>query len=371
MKSAHTGDTKGVTGSTRSHIISRLHKACTVIEGLLESLADRATTGATDADVLEARAYAASLDGAEQFERQNWETCVISYSTAWVLYTALATYTKSDIFKDLLSSTVEPSIRYGSYQIRVPRTVAIPVVARKYFPKADTGLVSAIENLDSGVLRIPSKVKTELADSEGASRTITWRSRTVELEHASIAVALSSVAAAVKNLTEMLSSTPLDHPKERAAAYDGVLIASQDAVDATKHAIDELVGEGISQGDKRIQSLQITRTAISFDMISWRIGRNRVLTGMTDGALPSSSLKSSSPRNKRVKNDSAVKEESTGKKLSRLREKVVLYDSTLQSLDSIKELPGVAADTAFLEELEAAYHYFRALKYASAFHIQP
>src|SRR5580700_10383289 len=128
MKSAHSADTKGITGSTRSHIISRLHKASTIIECLLESLADRSMTGATDVDVLEARAYAASLSGAEQFERQNWEACVKCYSITWVLYSALSTYTRSDIFKDLLSSTVEPSIRYGAYQMRVPRTVAIPVV---------------------------------------------------------------------------------------------------------------------------------------------------------------------------------------------------------------------------------------------------
>jgi signal recognition particle subunit SRP68 len=48
--------------------------------------------------------------------------------------------------------------------------------------------------------------------------------------------------------------------------------------------------------------------------------------------------------------------------LAHLREKAVLYDSILQSLDSIKELPGIAADEAFQEELQAKYNYFAALK---------
>jgi signal recognition particle subunit SRP68 len=54
-----------------------------------------------------------------------------------------------------------------------------------------------------------------------------------------------------------------------------------------------------------------------------------------------------------------------GKKLNKLRERVVLYDSTLQSLDFILELPGVAADSAFVKDLEAKRHYFRALRYGS------
>jgi signal recognition particle subunit SRP68 len=304
-----------------------------------------------------------SLAGAEEFEKHSWEACVKSYSIAWVIYSALTPSTKSDTFKDLLSSTIEPSIRYGAYQLRIPRTVAIPAIARKYFPKNDSELTSEIEKLDSQTLRETSKVKTESSDSDAASRTITWRSRTVNLEDASIAVALESVSAAKKVLSEALSSTSAEHPKERAAAFDGILTASQDVVDATKHAIDELVAEGVSQGDKRMQSLQITRTAVSYDMISWRIGRNRVLTGQHDGAFPDTGIVAKRRENKKAKTRTVEKEESVGRRISRLRERVVLYDSILQSLDSIRELPGVAADTGFLRELDAKYDYFRALKY--------
>ena len=134
-------------------------------------------------------------------------------------------------------------------------------------------------------------------------------------------------------------------------------------MDATKHAIDELAAEGVSQSDKRMQSLQITRTAVGYDMISWRIGRNRVLTGEHDGALPDYGTVPRSRQSKKTKHGILGKEESAGRRLSRLRERAVLYDSTLQSLDSIRELPGVAADTGFLKELDAKYNYFRALKY--------
>ena len=363
MKSAHSGDAKGITGAARSHIISRLHKAYKVQESVLEALSDQSVSGATETDLLEARAYAMSLAGAEQFEKQSWQACLSDYSIVWAIYTALTSSTKSDIFKDLVTSTVEPSIRYGAYQMKLARTMAIPVIVRKFFPVHDQALVKTVEKLDPTILKDASKTKPDLAESDAASRTITWRSRTVDLEDASIAVALTTVTTAAKNLADTLSSTSDSHPRERASAYDDILIASQDAVDATKHSIDELAAEGIPQGDKRIQSLQIIRTAIGYDLISWRIGRNRVLTGDHDGALPDSAPFAKSRKSKQTDAATLNKEEGTGRKLAKLRERVVLYDSTLQSLDSIKELPGVSSDTEFLEELEAKYNYFRALKY--------
>jgi signal recognition particle subunit SRP68 len=309
--------------------------------------------------VLEARAYAATLAGATEFQKDNWEACVKSYSEARIIYSALATATKSDIFKDLLADPVDQSIRYGAYQMRLPRTVAVPTIARKYFPRSDKKLVSQVEKLEPDVLNDqPTKAKTESAEAGAIPKTITWRSRTVDLEDATIASALASVNSAAQKLAETLASVTAAQTKERASAYDDILIASQDAVDATKHAIDELLGEGVGQGDKRIQSLQITRTAVGYDMVSWRIGRNRVLVGERDGSVIDGPVFHQSKK----KTQKPAKEEGTGRKLAHFREKAVLYDSILQSLDSIKELPGIAADEAFQEELEAKYNYFSALK---------
>ncbi|KAK2630427.1 hypothetical protein QTJ16_001247 [Diplocarpon rosae] len=343
MREVHSTEKKGITGSTRSHIISRLHKATTYAHDLLRHLQDQETTGAVDGDVLEARAYAASLSGAREFEKQKWETCVQSYSEARIIYSALAASTKIDVFKDLLSDPVDPSIRYAAYQMRLPRTVAIPTIARRFFPSDDTGL--------------PTKTKAATAEAGTIPKTISWRSRTVDLEDAAIATALVSVSSAAEKLAETLASLPAAQAKERASAYDEILIASQDTLDATKHAIDELASEGVGQGDRRMQSLQITRTAISYEMVSWRIGRNRVLVGEQDGTV----INGRAQQGKRKRSKGAT-EEGTGRRLANFREKAVLYGSILQSLDSIKELPGVAADTTFLEELDAKYAYFSALK---------
>ena len=356
MREVHSSEKKGITGSTRSHIVSRLHKATIYANELFKLLADQTQTGATIEDVLEARAYAASLTGAMEFEKQSWEACVKSYSEARIIYSALATATKSDLFKDLLEDPIDQSIRYGAYQMRMPRTIAVPVIARKYFSRSDAELVLQVEKLDPDVLNDQAtRTKTAAAESGATPKTITWRSRTVGLEDAAIATALASVNSASGRLSGTLATVTVT--KDRASAYDDILIASQDAVDATKHAIDELVGEGVGQGDRRMQSLQITRTAVSYDMVSWRIGRNRVLVGERDGAVVAAPVVKQSR-----KDAQPVKEEGIGRKLAHLREKAVLYDSILQSLDSIKELPGIAADSAFLEELDAKYGYFTALK---------
>ncbi|KAI0017519.1 hypothetical protein F4780DRAFT_589806 [Xylariomycetidae sp. FL0641] len=364
-KAVHSTDTKNISGRTRSHIISRFDKAARLAELIVQLLADAPASGAsdaTDATILEVRAYAAMLRGTTDFEKQHWEPCLKSYAVARIIYTALSAHRKGDVFKDLLSETIDPSIRYAAYHSKIPRTTAIPTIARKAFPMSDTALVEKVNGVAPDLLKeSTADTQKSQAIAPNAPQTITWRSREVNIEDAAIALALASTESATTRLAEKLASADVTLPKEMAAAYDEVLIASQDAADATKHAIDELKEEGVSQNDPRVQSLQITRTAVNYQMISWRIGRNRVLSGEHDGAL----LDSAPNTTRKSKKDTTSRKpvlESTGKKIARLKEKVVLYDSTLQSLDSIKELPGVAADESLLEQLGATAKYFHALK---------
>lgn len=362
FKAVHSTDTKNITGRTRSHIISRLDKGARDAEYLVQILSDGTTSGASDTDILEARAYASLLRGANQFEKQSWEPCLRSYATARIIYNALSTSMKGDIFKDLLSETIDPSIRYAAYQSKVPRTLAIPTIARRAFPTSDSSLVEQINKLAPDLLnKSGSDAQKGQVGAPNAPQTITWRSREVKIEDAAIALALASAETATARLAEKLASSDVILPKEMSAAYDDVLIASQDAADATKHAIDELKEEGVSQNDPRIQSLQITRTAVTYQMISWRIGRNRVLSGEHDGAL----LDSAPTTTRKSKKDASSRKpkiEPPGRKISRLKDKVVLYDSTIQSIDSIKELPGVAADEGLQAQLDATAKYFHALK---------
>ncbi|CAK7227790.1 signal recognition particle subunit srp68 [Sporothrix bragantina] len=388
MKAAHASNKKGITGHTRSHIVSRLDKAAKYAAHLSDVLQDEAS-GASDGDRLEARAYAALLRGAAAFEKQAWELCLANYAAVWAIYSALssATPTRADIFRDLLTDTLEPSLRYAAYQLKMPRSKPIPIIAREALASAKNNvaatpdpavLVSSVNKIDPSILQPKTAATADGSESlesaapgtvggvVASTRTLTWRSREVKIEDATIASAWAALDLAKARLeAQLVAGGARMAPKDKAAAYDDVLTVSQDAVDATKAAIDDLRNEGIPQSDPNMQLLYIARTAANYEMISDRIGRNRVLTGPHDGAVVQagpSVTKASRNGGKKSKAQAAARPEAPGRLLARLKEKVVLYDGTLQSLETVKELPGVAADVELSEQLDATAKYFVALK---------
>lgn len=365
-RSAESGS-KGIKGSAKTYVLSRLHKATTYAGHLVSLLHEQAVVKADSEDILEARAYYIGMCGAANFEKGNWERTLQQYSEARLIYTTLAASKSSkreDLFRDLLSSTVEPSIRYAAYQLKIPRTISIDSVVARHVPRDDNKYVDEIMKKNPEALDDPAGSKRKAGDGKvgNAPQTIQWRSRTVNIEDASTAQALGVVSEAEAQLASFLSSNEHAAPPVKAAAYDQVLIPSQDAVDATKTAIDELSAEGVSQDDRRMQSLQITRTAVNYALVGWRIGRNRILCGSEDGALFEMDT-SGAPKTSNQNGDTIVQsDETTGHKIKRLKERVVLYDASLQSLDGVKELPGVAADEGFLEQLQVKRNYFSALR---------
>lgn len=361
MKASHSADPSGsgIVGPTRRHIITRLNKASGYAKQLVALLQDQAISHATDVDLLEARGYLAMLLGALFMERRKWEQCLQSYSEARIIYSALSQKEKNEAYRDLTSATIDPSLRYAAYQLKLPRTKPLPSLAIEHFP-SDPDVRAEVEKFDSKCLTADVAGMTKVADGEVQQLpdNITWRSHSVPIADASIAQALAAASAAESHLSAWLSDvTNLSaSPKEKAAAYDSVILASQDAVDATKTALDELTGEGVDRGDRRIQALQVTRTAVNYSAVGWRVGRNRVLCGEQDGLVPET-------KQGIVAHGVDRLQQGTGKKQLRLRENVALYDSTLRSLDFVHELPGVAGDSEFVRELDAKRNYFRALRY--------
>lgn len=333
-------------------------------DNLVNILQDRNATGASEMHDLEARAYLSMLRGTLEFERGRWQACVEAYSLTYMVYSALAGSSKTDTFKDLLSGIVEPSIRYAAHQMKMPRTKAVNEMAIENFPSSDGALRKELENINPQAFVSATDAAPSSTGPKEVPTSISWRGRNVKLEDANISQALGlsqekegSLSSAYKSYCDGSLNA-----KDLATAYEEVITARQDAADATKTAIDELAAEGVEPGDSRMQSLQVTRTAVNYAVIEWRIGRNRVLCGIDDG-LTFESEKSKRPS--KARKDGKIregKEESSGRKLSRLRERVALYDLILQSLDAVKELPGVIADTAFVTELDAKRAYFRALK---------
>lgn len=132
----------------------------------------------------------------------------------------------------------------------------------------------------------------------------------------------------------------------------------------------------MAEGDARMQDLRVTSLKLNYDLISWRIGRNRVLIGADDGLRFAANPPQKPRRPRRDGRDWTPRDEPTGRKLARLRERTALYDAILQSVDSIRALRGAARDAAFIAELDAQHAYFQALKclnlaHAHAFQAAP
>ncbi|KAF2450955.1 hypothetical protein P171DRAFT_460404 [Karstenula rhodostoma CBS 690.94] len=366
MKTSHSEDNadQNISGSTRQHIISRLDKAVRYANDTVKLLSDRAASGASDVDVLEARAYAYALAGAQEFEKQaegagskdaatkRWIPCLTNYSAARVIYSSLFKATKKDLFKEVLAGTTDPSIRYAAYQHRIPRTIGVPSVAKKFFPTEDADLVQAIEKLD------PAALQDEETKASGS--TITWRGRTANIVDAAIGQALVSLESATSKLAKSLPAST--STKDRANAYDDVAIYTQDAADATRRAIEELKKEGVEEGDSRMQDLRVTSLAVNYDLIAWRVGRYRVLIGTDDGLTFPPNPPQKPKRARKDGKEWVDREEPTGRKLARLRERVALYDAILQSIDSVKDLKGTTGDDGFVAELDGQAAYYQALK---------
>lgn len=355
---------KKMAASTRRQIISRLNRATQYAKGLVSCLRDEAISGATNRDILEAAAYLASLCGGLHFQKARWDLCVQEYSVARVIYTTLGSGPRTDLFKDQLSSTIDPSIRYAAYRLRLSRTKAVSDIAIERFPPDEGELRSKIEIVDPDAFvssaEAEARGKTALEDVPSA---ISWRYRTVKIEDATIAQAIAVANKKERELSE--NHAKADVPsRELAAAYDDVINARQEAVDTTKSVLDELTAEGVDPSDSRIQSLQLTRTAVTYAVIELRIGRNRVLCGAYDDMFSDHVHLKPSHRRGKITTSPTVRHQSIGTKLGRLRQRVALYDSILQSIGLVEELSGVAGDEGFMEELSGKRAYFRALKYA-------
>jgi len=380
IKTSHIDDNtgRGVTGSTRSHIISRLDKAAKNGRELV-ALLKQSVSNASEQDILEARAYQSSLAGAEEFEKQSegqrssdsqasekrWQACLRQYSEARVIYAALYEKERKEVYREILANTVDPTIRYAAYQAHLSRTIAIATVAKRYFPREDSELTTQVERLDQYAFKDKPTPKTD-AEKQAAPQEIpdnvTWRGRKANIVDASIGQALASVTAAEARLRSYLSSNTTASTRDKAAAYDDVLIASQDAADAAKRATDELEKERVDEGDPRMQDLRVTSLAVNYGLVSWRVGRNRILIGNDDGLTFEPHQQKKPKRLCKDGSEYPDKEEARGRKLARLRERVVLYDATIQSVNSVKDLRGAMRDATFVEELDGKASYFRALK---------
>ena len=317
MKSFTADSPDTASRELRDHIRSRLVKAASYAKQLRQ-LYSAPGSNASDIDIIEAAAYATSLLGALAFEKGRWDDSLREFAVSRVCYDVLLTLggRNGEVYKEFLTSTVEPSIRYSAYQNGIARTVDIGVLARQFFPKgAEKDLLERLKKVHPGVFGEERGAAAGEA-MEGVEQTllvneVDWRGRRASVEEMDIAVALGAAKRAEEELGGVMEGKRAGSGsggKRMAEDFDGVLAAWQECVDETKKAIDKAHGEGVSGADQRLQKLQLIYTYVNYGLIGWRVGRNRVMAEEIERGL------------------SEAEEVQGGK----VRELVVLYDAILQ-----------------------------------------
>lgn len=340
-------------------MVSKLNQAAKTIELLTATLTDK-DSGATSTDVLSAWAYGAVLQGDAYFRKKKWQQCLEKYSVAKVIYSALPPTTlEGNSFKDFVSDLVDTPLRFAQRQLNIPMTYSLLALAKNNLPESKDDLVARIELVAPRFLQ--KEEDTVMADG-GALRTVMWRNRKVPVEDAEIALKLEALDTAASELSQKLSSSADLKPNSKAEAYDTVLELSNDAVDATQQTIDELKEQGVPQGDSRMQNLAILRTKLKYDLLSWQIGRNRVLMGDKDGSVLEDGPTLTGKKNASAETHAEQPAIRDSQQVKQQEKKVNLYDKTLQNLEVANELPGVAADEHLAAEIDAVSKYFTALK---------
>ncbi|POS76162.1 signal recognition particle protein [Diaporthe helianthi] len=349
----HSRDT--TTKATRTNIISKLVKAVKIVQNLVATLSDSAS-GATASDVLSARAYAALLKGDCSSRARKWEDCLISYSIAKIIYSALPPPdVVGNTFRDHVSDRVDIPLRLAQRQQNIPTSISLLSLAKQHLPRSEKDLVSGLEEVKPGFLE-----QDEDADmpNGGPLKTVKWRTRQVPVEDAEVVLKLAAMEKAASEVSQKLGSSSVVRSKLKVDVYDDILATSNYAIDATVQVTEELKEQGVPQGDPRMQNLAVLRTKLKYDLLSWQIGRNRVLLGQHDGALLDDGpgfkkSKSAGDAAPGIKDSRLVKQ--LGKKTS-------VYTKTIQILEEAKELPGVSADEDLVAEIDAVAKYFTALK---------
>ncbi|KAL9114536.1 MAG: hypothetical protein Q9227_001617 [Pyrenula ochraceoflavens] len=316
---------------------------------------------------LEALAYRSMLSGALNFEKGQWEACLEEYSTSRLIYSALDTSQRGDVYKELVSTVVDPNIRYAAYKCNLSRSKAVQDIVLEALAPVDAELKANVESIDPEACKTTAEIRAIHRSKEPSRQdipsTITWSSRTLSLDDASIANAVAGAVLQEEKLESMFKENGVETGiPGLISAYEEVIVARQEAVDATKTVIEELFTAEVETSDPRMQSLQAILTALSFALIEWQVGRNRILCGPTDGMDLSPQVPKTSKNQHKSGASQVLKQESSNKKNARIRQRVLKYDSTLQSIDSIEELKGVAGDAEFLNQIKGARVYYTSLK---------
>ncbi|CAH2268993.1 signal recognition particle subunit SRP68 [Pararge aegeria] len=304
----------------RFHLVSRLRKACTHAQMLLQ-LCEQ--SGACDARTqLEAGAYAAWLGGALLLELQQWRPAAESLTRAQLVLEKLSAALPEEerlLYKQKVEE-LKPSLRYCAYNIG-DESAAGDLVAMR-----GQGL---IENLDT----LMAQAKESRS---GVMHEVEWRGRRVTVRPEKVRLFLI----ALQDLDKSVASA--QSVQAKIDVLENVLMDCKDAITAIKDEIKNDPKLKTATENQQLSSINYLLSYLMYLRLVRTIERNNLLVQQAEEA-----------RKYNVQID--------GKKV-RPQDLTRLYEIILQNYVELQQLPGFENDAGYQKEIENELKAYRAFR---------
>lgn len=310
------------------HLTSRLRKAARVtteLEMLCESPRCDARTK------LEAQAYAAWMHGLLQFEGKDWASAMEFFHKAQMIYEKLASALNEDE-KMLYQQRVDeitPNVRYCAYNIGDESAIQDLKKMRR-----NIGQDVLAENLDMLISQTMEKQAATLSE-------VTWRGRTIPVKHEKVRVFLLNVQESEEEVQRATDSA------SKISVYESLLMECKDVSQLLRDELHADPARTRQQGDGQISSLQHLYSYVTYIRLTKTVERNLLLVDSLRRHL-----------------------NQEGKKGSKPQDLIRMYESIIQCLTEMEQLPGVGDDGQFSRVITAqlaAYKCYRCYYIAHSF----
>ncbi|KAF9933910.1 signal recognition particle subunit srp68 [Linnemannia zychae] len=321
----------------QQHYMNRLKKAAKAaseLEALCSTKAGKVDIRST----LDAQAYSALMSGYVLFEAQQWQGALEKFSAAHAIYETLSK-TGTSHQKALCHAAkdeIDPNIRFCGYRLRYAKDGVINVDELVKMTAANKGsgsdvLMREIEHL------ITQNRQEKAQDLE----SIQWRSKTLPLKHPKLATAILAAQETVSELNGLQTATS----EAKLEQFDKVL---QAYAEAEKHVKKALKEDAVATA--KVKSSKSEQNTADLNMIATYIGYSSLRAAIDRNLLLAKDIYN------KLEGDEATTDKNEDVQYQNL---VKVYDNVVQNLTAIQELPGVAADSTLVSEVENKLLYYK------------
>ncbi|XP_037094102.1 signal recognition particle subunit SRP68-like [Pollicipes pollicipes] len=309
------------------HLASRLRKAAQMAD-LFQALCDQSSR--CDARTkLEVQAYAADIRGTLAFELRRWTDAIQHYTQAQTIYKKLASALNEEeaVVYRARAGELLPLLSFCAYSVG-------DKAAGEELMKMRTGHNDMLDTLIA---------ETRARQAEALSE-ITWRGRTVGVQH-------EKVRAFLLNVQEFESAK--EEADDKLELYESLLMDCKDAMNVVKDELrqDPAYKQYQPGGDTPVGPMHYLLTYLSYIRLNTTVERNLIIIENTEARL-------------RQKTKGA-----DGRK-ARLQDVIRLYEIILQNLQEVPQLAGLEGDLEIRSSVQAqisAYKGFRCFYVAESY----